>query len=91
MDFWVKNSVSITRVFARNWFLELGFFLGKSIANSSEDLLFLFPKKLKLPEDKPINQKENLIKWQYQKKVQNGINKASLLYTEEVKNGVFNK
>ena len=58
MDFWVKNSVSITRVFVRNWFLELGFFLGKSIANSSEYLFFFFPKKLKLPEDKPIDQQK---------------------------------
>jgi len=66
MDFWVKNSVSITRVFVRNWFLELGFFLGKSIANSSEYLFFFFPKKLKLPEDKPIDQQKNLIERQYE-------------------------
>jgi hypothetical protein len=61
MDFWVKNSVSITRDFARNWFLELGFFPRKNTSDSSKNLLFLFPEKLKLPEDKSINQKENLI------------------------------
>lgn len=71
----------------------LSLFLKKR-SDPSEYLLFLFPEKLKLPKNKPVDQQENLVKRKHQQEIKYSIDKTlstTPLDTKEVQNGIFDE
>lgn len=66
-------------------------FLGKKASNSPENLLFLFPEKFELAENKAIDQQKNLVQGQHQKQVEDRIDEAPFLHTEKIQNRILDK
>ena len=63
-----------------------------SINNSSEKLLFKFPKKLELAENSTINQEENIVNWQDKDKINHTMNPVLFTFSDyKIQNRGFYK
>ena len=79
-----KSSVSV------NYFS----FPREKLSNSSENLLFLFPKKFKLTKNKTIDQEKNLVQRKHQEQVKHRINESlpsPSFYAKKIQNRVFDE